>query len=50
MSIVNPAGGEVRTYNVATAEGRAQLPRIKPGDKLTAIDSQVLIVAVGPKK
>jgi hypothetical protein len=50
LSIVNPAGGEVRTYSVTTAEGRAQLPRIKPGDKLTAIDSQVLIVAVGPKK
>ena len=50
VSIVNPAGGEVRTYSVATAEGRAQLPRIKPGDKLTAIDSQVLVVAVGPKK
>jgi hypothetical protein len=50
VSIVNPAGGEVRTYNVITAEGRAQLPRIKPGDKLTAIDSQVLVVAVGPKK
>lgn len=50
ISIVNPAGGEVKTYGVATAAGREQLPRIKPGDKLTAIDSQVLIVAVGPKK
>ena len=32
ISLVNPAGGEIRTYNVSTAEGRAQLPRVKPGD------------------
>jgi len=50
ISVVNPGGGEVRTYNVMTAEGRAQLPRVKPGDNLTAIDTQVLIMAVTPKK
>lgn len=50
ISVVNPAGGEVRTYPVTTAEGRAQLSRVKTGDKLTAIDTQVLVVAVTPKK
>lgn len=50
ISVVNPAGGEVRTYPVTTAEGRAQLPRVKTGDKLTAIDTQVLVVAITPKK
>lgn len=50
ISVVIPGGGEVRTYNVMTAEGRAQLPRVKPGDNLTAIDTQVLIMAVTPKK
>ena len=32
ISLVNPAGGEVRTFNVTTPEGRAQLPRVKTGD------------------
>lgn len=50
ISLVNPNGGEVRTYSVATPEGRAQLPRVKTGDKLTAIDTSVLVVAITPKK
>ena len=50
ISVVNPNGGEVRTYSVTTPEGRAQLPRVKTGDYLTAIDTQVLVVSVTPKK
>jgi hypothetical protein len=50
ISVVNPNGGEVQTYLAATSEGRAQLPRVKTGDKLTAIDTQVLVVAITPKK
>ena len=50
ISLVNPSGGEVRTYSVATPEGRAQLPRVKTGDKLTAIDTSVLVVSITPKK
>ncbi len=50
ISVVNPSGGEVQTYTAATAEGRAQLPRVKTGDNLTAIDTSVLIVAITPKK
>jgi hypothetical protein len=49
VSLVNPGGGEVRTYNVTTPEGRAQLPRVKPGDSLTAINSSVAVVAITPK-
>ena len=50
LSLVNPAGGQVRTYNVVTPEGRAQLPRVKTGDYLTAVDSLVLVVSITPKK
>lgn len=50
ISLVNPNGGEVRTYGVATPEGRAQLPRVKTGDRLTAIDTSVLVVSITPKK
>ena len=49
ISLVNPAGGEVRTYNVTTPAGREQLPRVKIGDSLTAINTQVLVVAITPK-
>ncbi len=50
LSLVNPAGGQVRTYSVATPEGRAQLPRVRTGDYLTAIDSLILVVSITPKK
>ena len=50
ISLVNPAGGEVRTYSVTTAEGRAELPRVKTGDYLTAVDSLILVVSIVPKK
>jgi hypothetical protein len=49
LSLVNPAGGEVRTFSVVTPEGREQLPRIKAGDYLTAIDSQVAVVSIAPR-
>ncbi len=50
ISLVNPAGGQVRTYGVTTPEGRAQLPRVKTGDYLTAVDSLILVVSITPKK
>ncbi|HZE45995.1 MAG TPA: hypothetical protein VE087_03885 [Xanthobacteraceae bacterium] len=49
ISLVNPAGGAVRTYNVTTPAGREQLPRVKIGDSLTAINTQVLVVSITPK-
>ena len=49
ISLVNPAGGEIRTYSVTSPEGREQLPRVKIGDYLTAIDSQVTVVSITPR-
>jgi hypothetical protein len=49
ITLVNPGGGEVRTYNVTTPEGRAQLPRVKPGDSVTAINSSVAVISITPK-
>jgi hypothetical protein len=49
VSLVNPAGSEVRTYNVTTPAGREQLPRVKVGDSLTAIITQVLVASITPK-
>jgi hypothetical protein len=49
VSLVNPAGGPVHTYSVATPEGRQLLPQVKPGDYVTAIDKQYLVAAITPK-
>lgn len=35
ISLISPAGGQVRTFDVTTPEGRARLPLVKPGDNLT---------------
>jgi hypothetical protein len=49
ITLVNPASGPVRTYNVTTQAGRDQLSRVKVGDSLTAINSQLLAVSIMPK-
>ena len=49
LTLVNPGGGEVRTYNVTTDAGRQQLPRVQQGDSLTAINSQLVVAAITPK-
>ena len=49
ISLVNPAGGQVQTFNVDTAAGREQLPRVKPGDSLTVINSSVAVIGITPK-
>jgi hypothetical protein len=49
ITLVNPASGPVRTYNVTTQAGREQLPRVKVGDSLTAINDQVVVVSIAPK-
>src|SRR5262245_8826130 len=48
LTLVNPGGGPVRTYNVATQAGRDQLGRVKVGDSLTAINSQVMVISIAP--
>jgi hypothetical protein len=49
ITLVNPGGGEVRTYDVTTPAGRQQLPRVKVGDSLTEINGRVAAVAITPK-
>lgn len=49
ITLVNPASGPVRTYNVTTQAGRDQLSRVKVGDSLTAINSQLLAVSITPR-
>jgi hypothetical protein len=49
ITLVNPASGPVRTYNVTTQAGREQLSRVKVGDSLTAINSQLLAVSITPR-
>lgn len=49
VSLVNPASGPVRTYNVTSQAGREQLSRVKPGDSVTAINNQALVVSITPK-
>ena len=49
ITLVNPGGGEVRTYDVTTDAGRQQLPRVKQGDSLTEIKSQLVVAAITPK-
>ncbi len=49
LSLVDPAGGGRHTYNVTSDAGRAQLPRVKRGDRLTAINSSITAVSITPK-
>ena len=49
LSVVNPNGGEIRTYTLASPTGREELSRVKPGDKLTAINSDIAVVSITPK-
>jgi hypothetical protein len=49
ITLVSPNSGPVRTYNVTTPAGREQLPRVKVGDSLTDISSQLLVMSITPK-
>ena len=49
ITLVNPGGGEVRTYDVTTDIGRQQLPRVKPGDSLTEINRRLVVASITPK-
>jgi hypothetical protein len=49
LTLVDQGGGPVRTYKVETQAGREQLPRVKVGDSVTAINSQALVIAITPK-
>ncbi|MBV8191150.1 MAG: hypothetical protein JOY64_28055 [Alphaproteobacteria bacterium] len=49
ITLVNPGGGEVRTYDVTTDIGRQQLPRVKQGDSLTEINSRLVVASITPR-
>jgi hypothetical protein len=49
VTLVDPESGPVRTFKVTTQAGREQLPRVKIGDGLTAINNQVLVISIGPR-
>ena len=46
ISLVNPNGGRIRTVNVTQAAAQKDLSRVKPGDKLTVVDTQILFVGI----
>ena len=49
ISLVDPTGGQVLTFDVITTAGRTALPRVKPGDGLTAVDTQIAVITITPK-
>lgn len=49
ISVVNPNGGRVRTVDVTQAAAQQGLSRVKPGDKLTVVDTQVLFAGIEKK-
>ena len=49
ISMVDPNGGAVHTFSATDAAAQAQLPRIKPGYKLTIIDLQAVIGTIEKK-
>jgi hypothetical protein len=49
ISLVDPGGGQVRTFSVDSAVGRENLSRVKPGDSLTAISSNIVAISLTPK-
>jgi hypothetical protein len=48
VSLVDPAGGGVRTMNVVTPEGQQSMKLIKVGDTITAIITAAMLVGVEP--
>jgi Cu/Ag efflux protein CusF len=48
VSLVDPAGGQVRAVNVVTPEGQQSMKLIKVGDTITAIITEAVLVGVEP--
>ena len=48
ISLVNPSGGMVQTFNVTDPRRQAALKRVKVGDSLTAIGTEAFAVALEP--
>ncbi len=48
ISMIDPAGGKVRTFAVKNPTYQSMLPSIKAGDTVTAVVAEALVVAVDP--
>ena len=48
ISLVDPAGGAIRTIDVVTEAGRQNLSRVRVGDTITAIITEAVLVGVEP--
>jgi hypothetical protein len=48
LKVVSPQGGEVYSIAVRTAAGRAALPKLKVGDKVTAYITEGMLLAAKP--
>jgi hypothetical protein len=49
LSVVNPNGGEIRNFTVTSQTSREELSRVKPGDYLTAVNTDVAVVSITKK-
>lgn len=50
ISLVNPAGGEIRTLTVKNPQYQQMMSMIKVGDTITTVISEALVAAVEPAK
>jgi|SRR5271166_3013925 len=48
LSLVDPAGGPIRTVNVITPQGQRSMKLIKVGDTITAIITEAVLIGVEP--
>jgi hypothetical protein len=48
ISLVNPSGGKVQTFDVTDPRQQAALKRVKVGDSLTAIGTEAFAIALEP--
>ena len=48
VSLVDPAGGAIRSINVITPEGQQSMKLIKVGDTITAIITEAVLIGVEP--
>jgi hypothetical protein len=49
ISVVDPTNGQVRAFDARTPEGRAMLPQVKAGDRLTAFATELVVLAIAPR-
>lgn len=50
VSVVNPDGGEVRTFTIKNPDYQSMLTSVNVGDTITAVVSEAVVLAVEPGK